>query len=62
VFYYKIKGDYYRYISEFSSDGNRQTVANAAAVAYKEATTIAQTDLFPTQPIRLGLALNYSGQ
>jgi len=60
VFYYKMKGDYYRYISEFSSEANRQTVANAAAEAYKEATTIAQTDLFPTHPIRLGLALNYS--
>lgn len=28
--------------------------------AYKNATDVAQTDLAPTHPIRLGLALNFS--
>jgi 14-3-3 protein epsilon len=28
--------------------------------AYKNATEVAQTDLAPTHPIRLGLALNFS--
>ncbi|CEM37664.1 unnamed protein product [Vitrella brassicaformis CCMP3155] len=60
VFYYKMKGDYYRYISEFSQDDTKTTAANSAHEAYKEASTIAQTDLFPTHPIRLGLALNFS--
>uniref|UniRef100_A0A0G4FM97 14-3-3 domain-containing protein n=1 Tax=Chromera velia CCMP2878 TaxID=1169474 RepID=A0A0G4FM97_9ALVE len=60
VFYYKMKGDYYRYISEFSSDDVKQTAADNAHSAYKDAAAIAQTDLFPTHPIRLGLALNFS--
>ena len=62
VFYYKMKGDYYRYISEFSQDDTKTTAANSAHDSYKEASTIAQTDLFPTHPIRLGLALNFSGR
>jgi len=60
VFYYKMKGDYHRYISEFTSDSNKQAAAEAAHVAYKDATAVSQAELFPTHPIRLGLALNYS--
>jgi len=60
VFYYKMKGDYFRYISEFSTDETKQSAANSAHDSYKEASTIAATDLFPTHPIRLGLALNFS--
>ena len=61
VFYYKMKGDYHRYVSEYSTEAAKQTAAEAAHNAYKEATTIASTELFPTHPIRLGLALNFSG-
>uniref|UniRef100_A0A0G4FI76 14-3-3 domain-containing protein n=1 Tax=Chromera velia CCMP2878 TaxID=1169474 RepID=A0A0G4FI76_9ALVE len=60
VFYYKMKGDYYRYISEFSSEESRTKAADNAHGAYKDAQGIATTDLFPTHPIRLGLALNFS--
>eukprot|EP00919_Chromeraceae_sp_WS-2016_P022614 GHVR01053689.1.p1 GENE.GHVR01053689.1~~GHVR01053689.1.p1 ORF type:complete len:249 (+),score=65.60 GHVR01053689.1:87-833(+) len=60
VFYNKMKGDYYRYISEFSSDDGKQKAADNAHDAYKAAEGIAETDLFPTHPIRLGLALNFS--
>lgn len=60
VFYYKMKGDYYRYLAEFSSDTDRQTCAQSSLEAYKTATARAYEDLTPTHPIRLGLALNFS--
>mmetsp|Transcript_9653 Transcript_9653/g.17397 ORF Transcript_9653/g.17397 Transcript_9653/m.17397 type:complete len:234 (+) Transcript_9653:72-773(+) len=60
VFYYKMKGDYHRYLAEFSSDSERKDSAQASLEAYKSATDIAVTDLPPTHPIRLGLALNFS--
>ncbi|GMF78778.1 unnamed protein product [Aspergillus oryzae] len=47
------KGDYHRYLAEFASGNKRKVAATAAHEAYK-------TDLTPTHPIRLGLALNFS--
>jgi len=58
VFYYKMKGDYHRYISEFKID--KKATADDAQKAYEAATLCSQVDLAPTHPIRLGLALNYS--
>ncbi|KAI8983721.1 14-3-3 family protein epsilon [Pilobolus umbonatus] len=60
VFYYKMKGDYYRYLAEFLTGESRKSAATEAHEAYKSATEIAQTELAPTHPIRLGLALNFS--
>jgi len=60
VFYYKMKGDYHRYLAEFASGDVRDKAAEEAHTAYKQATEIATADLAPTHPIRLGLALNYS--
>ncbi|XP_028400753.1 14-3-3 protein epsilon-like [Dendronephthya gigantea] len=59
VFYKKMKGDYKRYIAEFSSGTDRKSFAEASLVAYKEAMDDAAS-LQPTNPIRLGLALNFS--
>jgi len=57
VFYLKMIGDYYRYLAEFASaDGNDKK----AAQYYGQAMDIAKDKLEPTDPIRLGLALNYS--
>eukprot|EP00980_Cylindrotheca_fusiformis_P029074 scaffold22713_cov139-Cylindrotheca_fusiformis.AAC.11 len=60
VFYYKMKGDYHRYLSEFQTGDTRKETAGAALDAYQAASGIASSDLPPTHPIRLGLALNFS--
>merc|ERR1711923_475707 len=60
VFYYKMKGDYHRYLAEFATGNDRKEAAENSLVAYKAASDIALTDLQPTHPIRLGLALKYS--
>ncbi|KAF5183875.1 14-3-3-like protein [Thalictrum thalictroides] len=46
VFYYKMKGDYFRYLAEFKIYQEKKDAAD-------------HSDLSPTHPIRLGLALNF---
>jgi len=60
VFYHKMKGDYHRYLAEFAIGDKRKVSADKSLEAYKAATVVATTDLAPTHPIRLGLALNFS--
>jgi len=60
VFYYKMKGDYHRYLAEFATSNDRKEAAENSLVAYKAASDIAMTELPTTHPIRLGLALNFS--
>lgn len=60
VFYLKMKGDYYRYLAEFKSGDERKEAAENTLTAYKSAQDIALTEMPPTHPIRLGLALNFS--
>jgi len=60
VFYYKMKGDYHRYLAEFATGQARKEAAENSLIAYKSASDIAITELPPTHPIRLGLALNFS--
>ena len=61
VFYLKMKGDYYRYMAEHTAeaDGKKQVVDNALE-GYTKATEVAESQLKTTNPIRLGLALNFS--
>jgi 14-3-3 protein beta/theta/zeta len=59
VFYYKMKGDYYRYLAEIGGTDKKGAVDDSEK-AYEEAMKIATEEMQPTHPIRLGLALNYS--
>lgn len=61
VFYLKMKGDYYRYLAEVAGTAaDKADVVGKANEAYKEAVEVSTEQLKPTNPIRLGLALNYS--
>jgi len=55
-----MKGDYHRYLAEFAQGDGRKEAAEHSLAAYKAASDIAVTELPPTHPIRLGLALNFS--
>ncbi|KAL8532428.1 hypothetical protein ACS0TY_008871 [Phlomoides rotata] len=60
VFYYKMKGDYCRYLAEFKTDEERKEAAEMSLKGYEAASATANIDLPSTHPIRLGLALNFS--
>lgn len=60
VFFLKMKGDYYRYLAEVASQENKDGIITSANEAYHKAFEVSEEDLKPTNPIRLGLALNYS--
>merc|ERR1719369_2779044 len=60
VFYLKMKGDYYRYLSEFAVGDSKATVVGDSQKAYQDAFDISKSSMQPTHPIRLGLALNFS--
>jgi len=60
VFYFKMKGDYHRYLAEFTQGDKRKAGAENSLTAYKSASEIAVSELSSTHPIRLGLALNFS--
>jgi len=66
VFYLKMCGDYYRYLSEFRAEGEveheggKKQFPGMAEVFYQKAMAVAETGLNETHPTRLGLALNMS--
>ncbi|XP_034466401.1 14-3-3 protein beta/alpha-like [Hippoglossus hippoglossus] len=60
VFYLKMKGDYYRYLAEVATKEERNEIITNSKEAYEKAFEISKTDIKPTHPIRLGLALNFS--
>ena len=57
AFFIKMVGDYYRYIAENAKGDNLEKVKQAALAAYNSANEI---NLPPCNPIKLGLALNFS--
>lgn len=59
VFYRKMKGDYHRYLAEFTPADKSAIVLADAHTAYVQASKEAE-NMHPTHPIRLGLALNFS--
>ena len=60
VFYYKLKGDYYRAMAEYATGENLESVSESALQAYTRGREIANSQLTTTHPVRLGLALNFS--
>merc|ERR1711967_22377 len=59
VFFRKMEGDYNRYGAEITEGEDKDKYREAAKKAYQTATDHA-TNLTSTNPIRLGLALNFS--
>ena len=67
IFMQKMKADYYRYLSEWLNDSaytgsskDSPAIMEAAKMCYEKAMTLAEAKLHPTNPVRLGLAMNYS--
>ena len=59
VYYNKMKGDYFRYLAECLPEPDRSKYAESSRASYQTASEIAEK-LSPTNPTRLGLALNYT--
>jgi len=59
AFFYKMIGDYYRYVAECAQGDQLDTVKNGALENYQLAQTSSES-LNACNPIRLGLALNFS--
>jgi 14-3-3 protein epsilon len=59
AFFYKMIGDYYRYVAECAQGGQLDTVKNGALENYQHAQASSES-LNACNPIRLGLALNFS--
>lgn len=53
-------GDYYRYVAESAHADKLEEVKNGALEFYQKATELSNKDLGACNPIRLGLALNFS--
>ena len=60
VFFLKLKGDIYRYLSEFAEDGEKDNYLTSAEDSYLAAIPISKSDLKKSDPVRLGLILNYA--
>ncbi|KAL3108852.1 hypothetical protein niasHT_015031 [Heterodera trifolii] len=60
VFYLKMKADYHRHMAELVTDDDRMGMFDLAKGAYEAAMDIATDQIAPTDPIRLGLANNFS--
>lgn len=60
AFFLKMIGDYYRYVAESSSGAKLEEVKKGALEFYNKANEISIKDLGACNPIRLGLALNFS--
>ena len=59
-FFYKMKGDYYRYIAEYETSEKKNQASQKALQAYNDAAIVAKETLSPTNPYKLGLSLNQS--
>ncbi|XP_072251025.1 14-3-3 protein zeta/delta-like [Leuresthes tenuis] len=60
VFYFKMQGDYYRYLAEVATGDKKMDIIKNSQSAYQQAFEISKEEMQPTHPIHLGLALNFS--
>ncbi|KAI9592762.1 14-3-3 domain-containing protein [Syncephalis fuscata] len=60
LLYYKMKGNYYRFMTEFSLGPTCQESVAAAEIAYVHATEIARSKFEPVHSLRLHVALNHA--
>lgn len=60
AFFLKMVADYYRYVAESAQGDKLNEVKQGALDYYNQASEIANKDLGACNPIRLGLALNFS--
>lgn len=60
VYYFKLKGDYLRYLAEISGGKDRELALTEADESYSYGYQIAEEGLAITSVTRLGLCLNYS--
>lgn len=60
VFFFKMKGDYYRYLAEICVGSARKKMAGNSELSYTHAYEIARVKLKAFNPVRLALALNFS--
>lgn len=58
IFFWKMRGDYCRYLAEVASEEMEDT--KMSQQAYQKALDLSKENLATTHPIRLGLALNFS--
>lgn len=55
------QGDYWRYLAEVHTEGQREKDSAECQAAYSEGLIAAKDKLASTHSLRLGIALNYSG-
>jgi 14-3-3 protein epsilon len=60
AFYHKMKGDYYRYLAEFTSPGTAHEHAKSAELSYQTALALSRRELTNSDPLYLSIALTYS--
>ena len=60
VFYLKLKGDYFRYVAEYSIGKAFNAACDSADKAYREAYELSEKDLPIVNTTRLGVSLNFS--
>ena len=60
IFYLKVKADYSRYICEFSAGEIKLNASYTTQEIYQKAFELCIKNLPPTNPLRLGVALNFS--
>lgn len=58
VFYYKMKADYWRYITEFAEGEMKNMAAQKCNSTYQHACKIAEKHIRATNPLYLSLMLN----